>query len=229
MNIIPVITIDGPSGSGKGTIGQLLAKDIHWHFLDSGALYRVLAFDAVEKGVELFDEAQLAILAKALPVKFIPQADGSSQVLLQDRDVSQAIRTEEIGNAASKVGAWPKVRAALVDCQHAFRQAPGLVTDGRDMGTIIFPDAALKIFLSASAQERATRRYNQLKQKGINVSLGDLCNELLERDKRDQERQVAPLVPAADAIIIDTTHCAIDEVLQQVKGWVNKVFSLHEK
>lgn len=225
--MIPVITIDGPSGSGKGTISQLLAKALGWHYLDSGALYRVLAFDAVEQGIELFDEHHLAALAKDLPVKFIPQRDGSTHILLENRDITHAIRTEEIGNAASKVGSLPAVRKALLERQHSFRQLPGLVTDGRDMGTVIFPDAPLKIFLSASAEERARRRYQQLKEKGISVSLGDLCNELIERDKRDQQRQVAPLAPAADAVIIDTTVLSIDEVLQQVKGLANKAFSLH--
>lgn len=229
MTIIPVITIDGPSGTGKGTISQLLAKALGWHYLDSGALYRVLAFDAVEQGIELFDEKHLADLAKGLPVKFIPQADSSLHVLLGEKDITHAIRTEEIGNAASKVGSLPSVRAALLERQRSFRQPPGLVTDGRDMGTVIFPGAPLKVFLSASAEERARRRYQQLKEKGINVSLGDLCNELLERDKRDQQRQIAPLVPAADAIIIDTTVLSIDEVLQQVQELADKVFLLHKR
>lgn len=228
-DMIPVVTIDGPSGSGKGTIGQLLAKDLGWHYLDSGALYRVLAFDAVEQAIELFDERRLADLARKLPVKFIPQPDGSSHILLDGKDISPLIRTEEIGNAASKVGTLPTVRAALLDCQRAFRQAPGLVTDGRDMGTVIFPDAPLKIFLMAVAEERARRRYQQLKERGISVSLADLCNELIERDKRDQQRQVAPLMPAADAVIIDTTALSIGEVLQQVKGLANKMLSLHKR
>ncbi len=229
MTAIPVITIDGPSGTGKGTISQLLAKALGWHYLDSGALYRVLAFDAVEQGLELFDEKQLSPLALNLPVKFVPQADGSLHTLLNDKDITHAIRTEEIGNAASKVGALPAVRTALLARQRSFRQAPGLVTDGRDMGTVIFPDAALKLFLSASPEERARRRYEQLKQKGINVSLGDLCNELVERDKRDQQRQVSPLVPAADATIIDTTTLSIEQVLQQVQELAKQVLKLHKR
>lgn len=227
MAVIPVITMDGPSGTGKGTISQLLAKVLGWHYLDSGAVYRVLALAAQQQLIDLADEVSLARLAQQLPVKFLPQADGSSQVLLDGKNVSDIIRTEAVGNAASKVGAFPAVRAALLNCQRAFRQPPGLVTDGRDMGTIIFPDAPLKIFLLASPEERAKRRYQQLKEKGINVSLGDLCNELAERDKRDQQRQVAPLIPAPDAIVIDTTSLSIDEVLHQVKALVNKTFSLH--
>lgn len=226
MSSIPVITIDGPSGSGKGTISQLLAQALHWHFLDSGALYRVLGWLALEQNIDLSDGPALAKLAAHLPVKFIPKPDASSQIIVQGNDITDEIRTEAIGNAASKVGAWPIVRTALLAAQRAFRQPPGLVTDGRDMGTVIFPDAPLKIFLSASAQERARRRYEQLKEKGINVNLDALCKTLLERDERDTQRRIAPLAPAADAVIIDTTALTIDEVLRQVLMLAKKTFNL---
>jgi cytidylate kinase len=227
MSSIPVITIDGPGGTGKGTLGLLLARALHWHYLDSGALYRVLAFAAIEQPIELTNEARLAQLVGELNVKFVEQADGRGDILLSGIAVGEKIRTEAIGNAASKIGALNDVRHALLAWQRGFRQPPGLVTDGRDMGTVIFPDAVLKIFLLASAQIRAERRHQQLKAKGINVSLVDLCNELVERDQRDQQRQVAPLVPAAEAIIIDTSSLSVDEVLQQVKRLVNTTLALH--
>ena len=226
--MIPVITIDGPGGTGKGTIGHLLAQNLGWHYLDSGALYRVLAYAAIKQGIQFDNEAELAKLAADLPIKFV-ERDSRSVVLLEGRDITEAIRGEEIGTGASRAGVWPAVRQALLQCQRDFRQPPGLVTDGRDMGTIVFPDAPLKIFLQASPEERAKRRYHQLKGKGINVSLDALCSELIERDLRDQQRQAAPLRPAMDAIIIDTTHLSIDEALRQVQAEAGKAFSLHKR
>lgn len=223
---IPVITIDGPGGSGKGTIGQLLARTLGWHFLDSGAVYRVLALAAEQQKVSLEDAQALAALAQRLDLHFIENEVGSGlAVILAGEDVTEAIRSEACGSITSKISAFPEVRLALLERQRAFRQSPGLVTDGRDMGTVVFPEAQLKIFLLASVEERANRRYRQLKELGINVSLPDLCNELTERDRRDRERPVSPLQPASDAVIIDTTQMSIDEVLQQVKRIAGQVFS----
>lgn len=221
----PVITIDGASGTGKGVVSQLVAKKLGWRLLDSGALYRVLALAAQKHGVALDNEPTLKVLAEHLDVQFIAKGMGEApQILLEGQDVTETIRTEKMGNAASKVGALPEVRTALLSRQRAFREAPGLVTDGRDMGTVVFPDAELKIFLTASPEERATRRHNQLMQKGINVNLSDLIEELRERDKRDQERAVAPLRPAEDAISIDTDHLTIEEVVERIMSEVRNVF-----
>jgi CMP/dCMP kinase len=212
----PVITIDGASGTGKGTVSQLLATRLGWKFLDSGALYRVLALAGQKHSVVLDNEKSLEVLAEHLDVQFIAQENNPSQIILEGEDVTEIIRTEKIGNAASIVAALPAVRAALLSRQRAFRDAPGLVADGRDMGTVVFPDAELKIFLIASPEERALRRYNQLKERGISVTLGDLIEELRERDRRDQERAVAPLKPAQDAIIIDTDRLTIDQVVERI-------------
>lgn len=212
---VPVLTVDGPSGSGKGTLAQRMAAKLGWHYLDSGALYRVLAQAALQAGIDLTDITALAQLAANLPVSF--QIDGDKlTVLLADQDVSLLIRSEQAGNAASKVAAIPAVRAALLQRQRDFRQAPGLVTDGRDMGTVVFPDAPFKVYLTASAEVRASRRYKQLKEKGIDSNLADLIIEITERDERDQQRDVAPLRPAADAIILDSTTLGIDTVFQRV-------------
>ncbi len=215
MAEVPVLTIDGPSGSGKGTLAQRMAEKLGWHYLDSGALYRVLAQAALLAEIDLADEIALAKIAANLPVTF-QIAQDTLTVLLNGQDVSLLIRSEQAGNAASKVAAIPSVRTALLQRQRDFRQAPGLVTDGRDMGTVVFPDAPYKVYLTASAEVRASRRYKQLKEKGIDSNLADLIVEITERDERDQQREVAPLRPAADAIILDSTALGIDTVFQRV-------------
>jgi cytidylate kinase len=221
----PVITVDGASGTGKGVVTQLVAKKLGWRLLDSGALYRVLALAAQKHGVALDNEPAVTVLAEHLDVQFIATDLGTPpQILLEGQDVTETIRTEKMGNGASKVGALPAVRTALLSRQRAFREPPGLATDGRDMGTVVFPDADVKIFLLASPEERARRRYNQLMDKGINVNLGDLILELEERDKRDKERAVAPLRPAEDAICIDTDKLTIEQVVECVMTEVRKVF-----
>lgn len=216
MKSIPVITIDGASGTGKGTVSLLLATHLGWNFLDSGVLYRVLALAANKHQVPLDNENALEKLAHQLDVKFIAQPSHVPNILLEGDDVTETIRTEPIGNAASMVGVLPAVRAALLQRQRDFREAPGLVADGRDMGTVVFPDAAYKFFLLASPEERAKRRHNQLKERGINVNLAGLIDELRIRDKRDQERTVAPLKPADDAICIQTDLLTIEQVVAKI-------------
>jgi cytidylate kinase len=217
MADIPVLTIDGPSGSGKGTIAQLIAQDLGWHYLDSGAIYRVLAQAALKHGVDLADEDAVAKLAENLDVVFSIQQN-NLQVLLEGEDVSTLIRSELAGNSASKVAALPLVRKALLQRQRDFKQLPGLVTDGRDMGTVVFPDATHKVFLNASAQVRAQRRHKQLKEKGIESNLSDLVVEISERDERDSNRTVAPLRPADDALQLDSTDLGIEAVFQRVRA-----------
>ncbi|MCW4148055.1 MULTISPECIES: (d)CMP kinase [Halomonadaceae] len=213
--ITPVLTIDGPGGAGKGTISGLMAERLNWHLLDSGALYRLTAQAAVKHQVALDDEAALAQLAQALDVAF-PVENGQPRTLLEGEDVSRTIRTEQAGERASQVAALPAVRQALLERQRDFCQAPGLVADGRDMGTIVFPDASLKIFLTASASERARRRHQQLQEAGVDASLSSLLKEIQARDARDMHRDVAPLKPADDAITLDTTRLSIPEVVDQL-------------
>lgn len=216
---VPVITVDGPSGSGKGTLSRQLAHALKWHFLDSGALYRVLALAAIRHAVALDNHQALEVLGLHLDVTFEHEP---MRILLEGQDVTLAIRTEECGNAASKVAAIPAVRTALLERQRAFSEPPGLVADGRDMGTVVFPDADLKVFLDASAKIRAIRRQAQLKEQGIDVSLDDLFAEISERDKRDRERAIAPLVAAKDAYVIDSTSMSIQEVFQAVLAEAKK-------
>lgn len=217
MSNIPVLTIDGPSGSGKGTIAQLMAKKLGWHYLDSGAIYRVLAQAAIKHHIDLTDEAKLAEIAQNLDLVF-SLANETLKVVLEGEDVSNLIRSEQAGNAASKVASLPLVRTALLERQRAFRQSPGLVTDGRDMGTVVFQDAEYKVFLTASAKVRAERRYKQLKEKGIESNLSALIKEISERDERDSQRAVAPLRPADDAIQLDSTSMGIDAVFKHVSA-----------
>ncbi len=217
MNNIPVLTIDGPSGSGKGTVSARVARKLGWHLLDSGALYRLVALGAERHGIPLEDEQALADYAATLDVRFeLPPEGGEPVTLLEGEAVGDAIRSERCGNAASKVAALPAVRAALLQRQRDFARPPGLVADGRDMGTVVFPDAPVKIYLTASVEERAQRRYKQLIEKGISANLAGLLEEIAERDARDSQRKVAPLKPAEDAIQLDTTSMSIDEVTDKV-------------
>jgi len=208
----PVITVDGPSGVGKGTLCQWLAARLGWLLLDSGALYRLTALAALHRNLALEDESGIAAVAAGLDVAFTPGVDGTPRIVLDGEEVGDAIRGETCGNAASRVAALPAVRAALLLRQRDFRRPPGLIADGRDMGTVVFPDAELKLFLTASAGERALRRYKQLSEKGLDANLKNLAYEIAERDARDVGRAVAPLKPAADAEILDTTRLGIAEV-----------------
>ena len=216
--MIPVLTIDGPSGTSKGTISRMVADKLGWHMLDSGALYRLVALGALRHGYALDDEMTLADYARSLDVQFLTDsASGEPVVQLENTNVTDDIRTEVAGNNASKVAALPAVREALLERQRAFCAAPGLVADGRDMGTTIFPDAFLKIYLTASAEVRAERRHKQLKEKGISVSLPALVKEIAERDERDSQRSVSPLKPAQDAVVIDTSDMGIEAVFERVE------------
>ena len=212
---VRVITIDGPSGSGKGTIGRQLAQRLDWHYLDSGALYRLVALAALRRNLDFGDAAALAATAANLDVRFTPAAAGD-RVYLDGADVSSELRTERAGDAASKVAAVPEVRAALLKRQRDFAVAPGLVADGRDMGTVVFPDALLKVVLTASAEARAMRRHKQLKEKGIDVSLPDLSWDIAQRDARDANRTVAPFKPAPDAHVVDSTSLTPEEVVAHI-------------
>ena len=213
---VPVIAIDGPSGSGKGTISRAVADTLQWHLLDSGALYRLVAHAARRAGVALDAAPALADLAARADIRFGSGPAGEERVWLDGIEVTRDIRTEAAGGDASRVAAIPAVRAALLARQRAFAVPPGLVADGRDMGTVIFPDAPFKVFLTASAAERAKRRYKQLKEKGLGVTLSSLQREIEARDHRDASRSVAPLKPAAEAVLVDTTGMGIDEVVARV-------------
>jgi CMP/dCMP kinase len=212
----PIVTIDGPSGSGKGTISRAIARHWAWHLLDSGALYRLVALAGTEAGLAPGDVPRHAQLARDMAVSFEVARDGSERVRLGGRDVTAAIRSEEAGQGASRVAAWPAVRTALLERQRAFAIPPGLVADGRDMGTVVFPLADLKIFLTATPEERALRRYKQLKDKGSDVSLAALSREIAERDLRDQTRAVSPLKPASDACVIDSSRLSVEAVVGRV-------------
>lgn len=218
---VPVVTVDGPSGSGKGSLCQMLAKQLGWHLLDSGALYRIVGLAAERHGVDFNDAEALGQLAASLDVAFLPGAAGEpAKVILEGDDISDQVRTETTGELASKVAVHTPVRQALKGLQHSFAKAPGLIADGRDMGTEIFPDAPVKVFLTASAEERAQRRYKQLLDKGESVNLAALLEDIKLRDERDMNRTVAPLRPADDAQELDTTAMSIDEVFQKVLSLV---------
>lgn len=216
--VTPILTIDGPSGSGKGTISRRVAAGLGWNLLDSGALYRLVALAGARAGLDPADEPGHAALAAAMRVRFGDDGRGEEQIWLGEpsQDVTRDIRTEEAGQGASRVAAWPSVRAALLRRQQDFALPPGLVADGRDMGTVVFPQAQLKIFLTATAEERARRRHKQLNDKGSGASLAALSLEIAERDRRDSTRAVAPLKPAADAVILDSTGLSIEAVVERV-------------
>ena len=218
MNSIPVITIDGPTASGKGTVASRVAQTLGFAFLDSGALYRLTALAAIESGMDLGEEAGLSRIAAGLDVRF-----EGEHILLSEREVSDEIRAETVGVAASRIATLPGVRSALVDLQHGFRRAPGLVADGRDMGTVIFPAADLKVFLTASVEARADRRYKQLIGKGFPANMLALSQDLRERDARDTERAVAPLKPADGAHLLDTSEMTIEQAVEKVLGWYQSV------
>ncbi|QBQ62770.1 (d)CMP kinase [Actinobacillus indolicus] len=214
-----VITVDGPSGAGKGTLCHALADKLGFDFLDSGAIYRILALAAVKHGIDFENELALAELGRKLDVKFVPE-NNEIQVILDGENVGDQIRTAEAGQNASKIAVYPQVREALLQRQRDFRSTKGLIADGRDMGTVVFPDAEIKFFLDASAEERTKRRVKQLQEKGFNANFDEILAEIKERDFRDRNRPVAPLVPAKDAMILDSTHLSIEEVIQQALDYI---------
>lgn len=214
-----IITVDGPSGAGKGTLCYALAEKLGYALLDSGAIYRVTGLAALQSAVDLTDELALAELARNLDIQFIPQ-DGEVNIILNGENVSHLIRTQEVADAASKVAVFPQVRAALLQVQQDFAKNDGLIADGRDMGTVVFPHAQVKLFLDASAEERAKRRYKQLQNKGISGNFARILAEIKERDFRDRNREVAPLKPAEDALLLDSTTLSIDEVIAQALVYI---------
>lgn len=216
-----IITVDGPSGAGKGTLCYALAEKLGFALLDSGAIYRVTALAALKRNADLTNETALADLARHLDIQFVPK-NGEVNVLLGGMDVSHLIRTQEVADAASKVAVFPQVRAALLQLQQDFAKNDGLIADGRDMGTVVFPDAQVKLFLDASAEERAKRRYNQLQNKGISGNFTQILAEIKERDLRDRNRAVAPLKPADDAFLLDSTTLSIDEVICQALNYIQQ-------
>jgi cytidylate kinase len=216
---VVIIAIDGPSGAGKGTLSQLVAKHLGYHLLDSGALYRLVALSALNQSVDLHDEQAIAEIASQLRVKFDVAGD-STRIVLDEENVTDAIRHENVSMSASVVAAYPKVRAALLQRQKDFAQAPGLVADGRDMGTTVFPDAQIKIFLTASAEARAERRFKQLQQKGVEVNMAELVSDIKARDDRDTQRATSPLKPADDALVLDSTSLTIEQVLDTILAQV---------
>lgn len=223
---VPVITLDGPSGTGKGTLCHLLAKHLHWNMLDSGAIYRVLAYAARKKGIRNDEIEQLTHLARDLDLRFESSVNHESIVIFENQNILDDIRSEQCGQDASQIATIPEIREALLKRQRDFAQPPGLVTDGRDMGTVVFPNAVLKIFLYANEEERANRRYLQLKEKGINVSLAQVVEELVKRDTRDTARTHAPLKPADDALLIDTTGLTIVQVFNNVLKLIDEHLNL---
>jgi CMP/dCMP kinase len=224
----PVLTIDGPSGSGKGTVSRAIAEALGWHLLDSGALYRITAWASRQAEIGSFEPQKLQSLAGQLKVEFRRTAVGDERILLDGRDVTESVRSEECGKLASELAVIPQVREGLKSLQRSFRKPPGLVADGRDMGTVIFPDAGLKIFLTASAEERAKRRYKQLKEKGLDATLPALFRDIAMRDARDQNRAVSPLKPASQAVVMDTTNASIGQVVAEILALTRKRFGLRE-
>ena len=215
---IPVITLDGPSGAGKGTISRIIAKRLGWHYLDSGAIYRALAVETINLGISADDEVSVRTAAREMDLRF--EFEAQFAVLLSGRDISAGLQSEACGNQASRIAAIASVREVLLQKQRDFRRLPGLVADGRDMGTVVFPDAPFKFFLTASAKVRGERRYKQLKEKGMNVNLDKIIDELLRRDQRDQNRKAAPLVRAEDAIPVDSSRITIDQVVERITNLI---------